>query len=140
MKVSDCRIVDLPQVIDPKGNVVIIEGDKTAPFDIKRVFYMFNTPTGITRGGHAHKLLHQLIVAIAGSLDVVVDDGAKKKQVHLDSPQQGLFIPPMIWNELLNFSKDAVCVVFASEHYSSDDYIKSYESFQQMTKIRSVKK
>jgi dTDP-4-dehydrorhamnose 3,5-epimerase-like enzyme len=140
MKISDCRIIDLPQVIDPKGNVVFVEGDKTAPFDIKRVFYMFNTPSGITRGGHAHKRLHQLIVAIAGSLDVVVDDGAKKKKVHLDSPKLGFYIPPMIWNELLNFSQDAVCVVFASEHYSSDDYIKSYESFQQMKELRSVKK
>jgi len=132
MKILDCRMVDLPQVVDSKGNVVFVEENKTAPFDIKRVFYMFNTPSGITRGGHAHKLLHQLIVAVAGSLDVVVDDGATKKQFHLDSPHQGLYVPPWIWNELLNFSKDAICVVFASEHYSADDYIKSYESFQKM--------
>ena len=135
MNISDCRIIDLPQVIDSKGNVVIVEGAMTIPFDIKRVFYMFNTPLGVTRSGHAHKCLHEVIVAVVGSLDVVVDDGIEKKQVHLDSPTVGFYVPPMIWNELLSFSQDAVCLVFASEHYSTDDYIKSYESFK---KIRDL--
>jgi len=137
MKISDCRLIDLPQVIDSKGNVVIVEGAMTIPFDIKRVFYMFNTPVGVTRGGHAHKRLHELIVAVAGSLDVVIDDGIEKKLVHLDTPKFGLYVPPLIWNELLNFSRDAVCLVFASEHYSSDDYIKSYESFKKMGDLPS---
>jgi dTDP-4-dehydrorhamnose 3,5-epimerase-like enzyme len=132
MKISDCRIIDLPQVIDSKGNVVIVEGARTIPFDIKRVFYMFNTPVGVPRGCHAHKCLHEVIVAVVGSLDVVVDDGIEKKQVHLESPKMGFYVPPLIWNELLNFSQDAVCLVFASEHYSSDDFIKSYESFQKL--------
>jgi dTDP-4-dehydrorhamnose 3,5-epimerase-like enzyme len=140
MKISDCRIIDLQQTSNSKGDIVIVEADKTIPFYIKRVFYMLNTPKGTIRGGHAHKCLHQLIVAIVGTLDVVVDDGTKKKQVRLDSPKQGFYVPPMIWNELLNFSQDAVCIVFASEYYSSDDYIKSYESYQQLNENRSVKK
>lgn len=130
-------MIDLPQVIDSKGNVVIIEGAQTIPFAIKRVFYMFNTPRGVPRGSHAHKTLHELIVAIAGSLDVIIDDGVEKKQVHLDTPQKGLYVPPLIWNDLLNFSSDAVCVVFASEHYSADDYIKSYDTYKKMRTARS---
>ena len=129
MNIENCRIIDLPKITDPRGNLTFIEGGDHIPFDIKRVYYLYDVPGGAERGGHAHKGLHQLIVAISGSFDLVLDDGKNKKRVHLARSYFGLYVCPMIWRELDNFSSGSVCMVLASNKYDEADYYRNYNDF-----------
>ena len=129
MNIDNCKLVDLPKIHDPRGNLTFIEGSNHIPFDIQRVYYLYDVPGGAERGGHAHKELHQLIIAMSGSFDVVLDDGKDKKRVHLNRSYMGLYICPMIWRELDNFSSGAVCMVLASNRYSELDYYRDYGDF-----------
>lgn len=134
MTIKECNIIDLPKITDPRGNLTFIESGNHIPFPIKRVYYLYDVPGGSQRGGHAHKSLSQLIIAISGSFDVVLDDGVDKKRVHLNRSFQGLYLCPMIWRELDNFSSGAVCMVLASDYYDEGDYYRDYQEF-----IRNVR-
>lgn len=127
--IDTCSIITLPKISDPRGNLTSIEGGKHVPFDIQRVYYLYDVPGGAERGGHAHKGLHQLIIAMSGSFDVVLDDGFNKKRVHLSRSYNGLYVCPMIWRELDNFSSGSVCMVLASNRYDEDDYFRDYGDF-----------
>jgi len=127
--VVDCKVVLLPKIADPRGNLTFIEGGRHIPFDIQRVYYLYDVPGGAERGGHAHRDLHQLIVAMSGSFDVILDDGAERKRIHLNRSYSGLYVCPMIWRALDNFSSGSVCMVLASNRYSEDDYLRNYEEF-----------
>jgi dTDP-4-dehydrorhamnose 3,5-epimerase-like enzyme len=129
VSIDRCELIQLPKIADPRGNLTFIEGDRHVPFDIRRVYYLYDVPGGGERGGHAHKGLHQLIVAMSGSFDVVLDDGKDKKRVHLNRSYQGLYVCPMIWRELDNFSSGSVCMVLASNRYDEDDYYREYGDF-----------
>jgi dTDP-4-dehydrorhamnose 3,5-epimerase-like enzyme len=130
MNLNDCKLIDLPKISDPRGNLTFIEGGRHVPFDIKRVYYLYDVPGGAERGGHAHKNLHQLIVAMSGSFDIVLDDGRQKKRIHLNRSYYGLYVCPMIWREMDNFSSGAVCLVLASNLYDASDYYRDYSDFQ----------
>lgn len=129
MKLANCRIIDLPRINDPRGNLTFIEGNRHIPFEIRRVYYLYDVPQGAERGGHGHKALHQLIIAMSGSFDVHLDDGYTKKTLHLNRSDQGLYLCPMIWREIDNFSPGAVCAVLASDLYDEQDYYRDYPSF-----------
>lgn len=128
--IEDCHMIDLPRVNDPRGNLTFVESGRHVPFEIKRVYYLYDVPGGAERGGHAHKNLRQLIVAMSGSFDVQLDDGRSKKIVHLNRSYNGLFVCPMIWRAISNFSSGAVCLVLASNFYDDDDYYRDYAQFQ----------
>ncbi len=123
------RAVELPKIPDQRGNLSFIEAQNHIPFDIKRVYYLYDVPGGAYRGGHAHKDLHQLIIAMAGSFDMIVDNGVTAEKFSLNRSYYGLHIPPMTWRELENFSSGAVCLVLASEHYDELDYYRDYNAF-----------
>lgn len=127
--IDDCRIIDLPKITDQRGNLTFIEGGRHIPFAIQRVYYLYDVPGGSERGGHAHKELHQLIVAMSGSFDVVLNDGENTRRVHLNRSYNGLYVCPMIWRELDNFSSGAVCMVLASNYYDEADYYRDYGDF-----------
>lgn len=127
--VDECRIVDLPKICDPRGNLTFIEGERHIPFDIRRVYYLYDVPGGSDRGSHAHRDLHQFVVAMSGSFDVELDDGRSKKRFHLNRSYYGLYVCPMMWRQLDNFSSGAVCMVLASDFYSEDDYVRDYQGF-----------
>ena len=127
--INDCRLILLPKVADPRGNLTFIEGGRHVPFAIERVYYLYDVPGGADRGGHAHKELHQLIIAMSGSFDVVLDDGAERKRFHLNRSYSGLYVCPMIWRLIDNFSSGSVCMVLASNRYSEDDYYRDYEEY-----------
>lgn len=127
--IDDCKIIELDKHHKEKGNITVIENSKTVPFDVQRVYYLYDIPGGETRGGHAHKGLYQLIVAASGSFNVVLSDGRSTKTITLNRPYQGLFIVPGIWRELDNFSSGSVCLVLASEKYDENDYIRDYNDF-----------
>lgn len=129
MSINDCRIVDLPKITDPRGNLTFIEGGAHIPFAIERVYYLYDVPGGAERGGHAHKALSQLIIAMSGSFDVLLDDGRNKKRIHLARSYYGLYICPMIWRELDNFSSGSVCLVLASSRYDELDYYRNYGDY-----------
>jgi len=129
MSLDQCRIIDLPKVHDPRGNLTFIESGVHVPFPIERVYYLYDVPGGSERGGHAHKNLHQFIVAMSGSFDVLIDDGHARRRIHLSRSYNGLYLCPMIWRELDNFSSGSVCMVLASRHYDEGDYIRDYDSF-----------
>jgi hypothetical protein len=128
-KLDICRVIDLPKIHEPRGNLTFIESNSQIPFAIERVYYLYDVPGGSERGGHAHKGLHQLIIAMSGSFDVVLDDGKDKKRVHLNRSYQGLYVCPMIWRELDNFSSGSVCMVLASNRYDEADYFRDYADF-----------
>jgi len=134
MALSDCKLIDLPKISDPRGNLSFIESEQHIPFEIKRVYYLYDVPGGSDRGSHAHKNLHQFIVAMSGSFDVVLDDGKEKKRFHLNRSYNGLYVCPMMWRYLDNFSSGAVCMVLASSHYDESDYIRDYADFISLTK------
>lgn len=136
MSLDKCRIIELPKITDPRGNLTYIEGDNHIPFDIRRVYYLYDVPGGAERGGHGHKALHQLIVAMSGSFDVLLDDGFEKKRYHLNRSYYGLYVCPMIWRELDNFSSGSVCMVLASNLYDEDDYYRDYLQFAKALSAR----
>lgn len=127
--VEDCRIVDLRKISDPRGNLTPIEGGKDIPFDIKRVYYLYDVPGGESRGAHAHKELCQLVVAANGSFTVTLNDGKNKTSFNLKRSYYGLLIVPGIWRDLDDFSSGAVLLCLASEHYDERDYIRDYDEF-----------
>lgn len=129
MSISDCRIIGLPQVHDPRGNLTFIEGGRHVPFEIKRVYYLYDVPGGAERGGHAHRELEQLIIAMSGSFDVVLDDGYIRQRFHLNRSYYGLYIRTMIWREIDNFSSGSVCMALASNYYDEADYYRDYQDF-----------
>jgi hypothetical protein len=138
MSLSDARFVDLPKIADPRGNLTFVEGGRHAPFDIKRIYYLYDVPAGEARGAHGHRELKQLMVAVSGSFDVTLDDGAEKKLFHLNRPYVGLLIPPMTWRDLNNFSSGSVCMVLASEVYSEEDYFRTYSEFLSAVRAQGV--
>jgi len=127
--VYDCVILPLSKIHNRAGNITIVEGQENIPFDVRRIYYLYDIPGGEDRGGHAHKELHQLIVAASGSFNVLLDDGQNKKIITLNRPDYGLMIVPGIWRELFEFSSGAICLVLASQKYDQDDYLRSYEQF-----------
>jgi dTDP-4-dehydrorhamnose 3,5-epimerase-like enzyme len=129
MKLESCKLIDLPKITDPRGNLTFVEGGRHVPFEVKRVYYLYDVPGGAARGGHAHKALHQLIIAMSGSFDVVLDDGYEKKRIHLNRSYIGLYVPPMIWREIDNFSSGSVCMVLASNYYEESDYYRDHVDF-----------
>jgi hypothetical protein len=126
--------LELSWIHNPQGNITIVQSDSVFPFRIKRVYYLYDVPGGSERGGHAHKALQQLIIAASGSFDVILDDGAMKKTVHLNRPNYGLLINPGIWREIINFSSGAICLVLASEKFAPNDYIHDYSEFLRIKK------
>jgi dTDP-4-dehydrorhamnose 3,5-epimerase-like enzyme len=136
VNLSRCKIVDLPKINDRRGNLTFIEGNRHIPFEIKRVYYLYDIPAGESRGGHAHKSLQQFMIAISGSFDAILDDGFERKVFHLNRPYCGLYIPPLIWRELNNFSSGAVCLVLASDFYNEEDYIRNYNEFKRIVQER----
>jgi dTDP-4-dehydrorhamnose 3,5-epimerase-like enzyme len=129
MSLADCRLVELTKISDPRGNLTFIEGARHIPFEIRRVYYLYDVPGGATRAGHGHRVLRQLMIAMSGSFDVVLDDGTEKRRFHLNRSYYGLYIAPMIWRELENFSSGSVCMVLASEYYDEADYFYDYGEF-----------
>lgn len=129
MTVSNCKLVNLPKIADPRGNLTFIEGGRHVPFEIRRVYYLYDVPGGSERGGHAHKALHQLIIAMSGSFDIVLEDGRETKRFHLNRSYTGLYVCPMIWRELDNFSSGSVCMVLASNHYDEADYYRDHQEY-----------
>jgi len=129
MALEHCRTIMLPKISDPRGNLTFIEGDGHIPFEIKRMYYLYDVPGGADRGGHAHRALHQFVIAMSGSFDITLDDGSRKEKFHLNRSYYGLYICPGIWRDLDNFSSGAVCAVLASEHYDVADYIRDYQEF-----------
>jgi hypothetical protein len=129
MSISNCHQIDFPKIHDPRGNLTFIESNRHIPFEIKRVYYLYDIPGGESRAGHAHKELHQVLVAIAGSFDVLLDDGHDKKRVTLNRPFLGLYIYPLTWRVLENFSSGSVCLSIVSEFYAESDYIREYDKF-----------
>jgi hypothetical protein len=134
VKITNCKTIELPKIKDYRGNLTFIEECKHIPFDIKRVYYLYDVPAGESRGGHAHKKLEQLIVAASGSFDIILDDGYERKKYHLNRPYIGLYVPSLIWRELENFSSGSVSLVLASAYYEEDDYIRDYEIFKTYVK------
>lgn len=129
MNIEKCTIIDLPKITDSRGNLTFIEGNQHVPFDIRRVYYLYDVPGGGERGGHAHKALSQLIIAMSGSFDVILDEGGEKKRFHLNRSYQGLYVCPMMWRELDNFSSGSVCMVLASNVYEESDYYRNYDEY-----------
>ena len=135
---DDCKLINLPKISDPRGSLTFIESNQHIPFEIKRVYYTYDVPGGSDRGAHAHKRLHQLIIAMSGSFDVLLDDGFEKKRFHLNRSYFGLYVCPMMWRELDNFSSGSVCLVLASELFDPDDYYRDYDLFLKDAKAKRV--
>lgn len=128
---SDIKFIDIPKIQDPRGNLAIIEKD-VIPFEIKRVYYLFDVPSNAYRGGHAHKNLKQVLIALSGSFDVILDDGNKRQTITLNKPDKGLVIPTGVWRELENFSSGSVCLALASDVFNESDYVRNYDEFISM--------
>ncbi len=129
MPLVDCRLISLPKIEDARGNLTFVEANKHIPFEIKRVYYLYDVPGGSHRGAHAHRKLHQFMVAMSGSFDVTLSDGRNEETFHLNRSYFGLYICPLMWRYLDNFSSGAVCMVLASEPFEEADYIRDYQAF-----------
>lgn len=127
--VFDCSVFDLGKISNRQGNLTVVVPGRTVPFDISRVFYLYDIPGGESRGAHAHKNCHQFLVAVSGAFEVKLDDGFTKRSVLLNRPFYGLHVPPGIWASEEGFSSGSVCLVLASDKYDSDDYIRTYEEY-----------
>lgn len=125
----DAQFIDLPRVMDPRGSLTFIENSRHIPFDVKRVFFIYDIPSGASRAAHANIELKEFLIALSGSFDVTVDDGKEKRRFRLDRPNIGLYVPNMLWRELDNFSSNSVCLVLASEFYNPEDYHHDYHAF-----------
>lgn len=128
--IDDCRLIDLPKIHDVRGNLTFVEGGRHLGYDIKRVFYLYDVPGGATRAGHALRTTHQLLIAISGSFDVILDDGQRRRRQQLNRSNVGLYLPPRIWRELENFSSGSVCLVLASHPFDEADYCRDYAEFR----------
>ncbi len=129
------KFIELAKITDGRGNLSFIEAERQVPFKIKRVYFIYDVPQNQIRGNHAHKKLHQLIIAISGSFNIILDDGITgRKKYRLSKPDIGIYISPMVWREFNNFSKDAVCLCIVSRFYENNDYIRKYEDFKKMIK------
>jgi len=133
-KVNDCSIIQLSKIHNRAGNITIIENNLDIPFEVKRIYYLYDIPSNETRGGHAHKELYQLVIGASGSFNINLNDGVNDKTFFLNRPDYGLLIVPGIWRDLSDFSSGSVCLVFASEIYSENDYIRNYEEFLNLKK------
>ncbi len=131
-KLEECKLIYFPKINDVRGNLSVMEGNRQVPFEIKRVFFLYDVPSGATRGGHAHKALQQVVIALSGSFDVILDDGYDRRTFFLNRPHYGLYIPPGVWGELGNFSSNSVALSLVSELYDENDYIRDYELFKRM--------
>ena len=129
MRIGECRLIELPKISDPRGNLSFIESGRHIPFDIKRVFYLYDVPGGETRAGHALKGTEQFIIAASGSFDLIIDDGKERKTIPLNRSWKGVLVSPMVWRELVNFSSAGVCLVLASNYYDEGEYIRDYQEF-----------
>jgi hypothetical protein len=129
LDVGDCRMLDFPVIPDRRGNLTFVEGMRHVPFDIKRVYYLYDVPGGEERGGHAHRQLEQVIIAMSGSFDVVLDDGSARAEITLNRSYFGVYVSRMVWRELVNFSSGSVCLVLASRPYEAEDYLYDYDEF-----------
>ncbi len=129
MPLSDSRLIDFPRINDPRGNLTFVEGSRHIPFDIKRIYYLYDVPGGAERGAHGHRALQQVVIAMSGSFDITLDDGREKTRFHLNRSYYGLYVPPMMWRELDNFSSGSVCLVLASDYFVESDYFRRYEDF-----------
>jgi len=129
MDLNECKIINLPKIADPRGNLTFLEAGRHIPFGINRVFYLYDVPGGADRAGHALKKCHQFLIAMSGSFDVSVFNGKEKQKFHLNRSYYGLHLPPMFWREMDNFSSGSVCLVLASECYSEDDYYREYKGY-----------
>lgn len=127
--VYDCSLLTLPRIHNPAGNITAINNQIEIPFDIRRIYYLYDIPGGESRGGHSHKELQELIIAASGSFDVTLDDGRVKRTINLSRPNVGLYLPPGLWRELVNFSSGSICLVLASKEYTEEDYIRDYKEF-----------
>jgi hypothetical protein len=134
MPLSDCRIIELPRITDPRGNLTFVEGGAHIPFDIQRVYYVYDVPGGTDRGAHAHRNLHQFVIAMSGSFDIWLHDGDRERRFHLNRSYYGLYIAPMMWRKLDNFSSGSVCMVLASAKYDEADYIREQQEFMQVAR------
>jgi hypothetical protein len=132
--IYDCSVIRLPKIHNRAGNITVIENSATVPFEVKRIYYLYDVPGGETRGGHGHRALQQLIIAASGSFDLVLDDGQYKKVVTLNRPDYGLLITPGIWRDIINFSSGSICLVLASLEYDPDEYIRDYNEFLNFSK------
>ena len=131
-EISNCQLINLPKISDPRGNLTFIERSKGLPFDIKRIFYIYDVPTEASRGAHSHKELEQILICLSGSFDVEVSDGTNKKIFHLNRPWIGLYIPPMIWAAELNFDHGTICLVLTSAEYNESDYIRNFTDYKKL--------
>jgi len=134
--VYDCALVELPRIASRAGSITVMESAGNCPFDIRRVYYLYDVPGGAARGGHAHRSLHQLVVAASGSFDVLIDDGRNRRTVALNRPYYALHIVPGIWRELHNFSSGSICLVLASAEFDEEDYVRQHESFAEWKRGR----
>jgi len=134
MTIKECIFINFPKIADVRGNLSVIEENNQVPFPIRRVFYLYDVPSGETRGGHALKTTKQVIIALSGSFDVVLDDGFVRKSFFLNRPHYGLFVPPGIWRELENFSSNSISLTLASTIFSENDYVRDYKLFKKMVK------
>ncbi len=134
--VGDWHGIDFPKITDPRGNLTFVEGSRHIPFDIRRVYYLYDVPGGAERGGHAHRTLEQVVIAMSGSFDMTVDDGERRERIHLNRSYKGVYIGPYVWRELDNFSSGSVCMVLASDYFDEADYFRDYAVFREAVEQR----
>ena len=135
MKLSDMKLINLPKFEDDRGNLSFVENNNQIPFEIKRTYLIYDVPGGQVRGGHAYKSLHEFIIALSGSFDIVLDDGKDKRVISLNRSYKGLYVPNMIWKNLENFSTNAVCMILASDFYNENDYLRDYDEYKKNNNI-----
>lgn len=132
LETDPCRIIELPRIMDPRGNLTFIEGERHFPFKVRRVFWIYDVPGGEMRGSHAYRQNSELIIAVSGSFDVEVDDGTTVTRFQLNRSYYGLYLPPLHWRSLVNFSTNSLCLVLASEEYNETDYVRDLEEFRRI--------
>lgn len=135
ISIQDCRLIDLPKIHDPRGNLTFIESGEHVPFEIERAFWIYDVPGGTARGGHAYRTGQEFIVALSGSFDVMLDDGSHRVRYTLNRSYHALLVPNLIWREMINFSTNAVALVLASCPYMADDYVRDYRDFLRLRDV-----